>query len=156
MTPGSRSVDEMSRRTLIEAYFAACSHGTPEDVAACFTADAMVFDTNIAPFTGAGRIGRQWVRVRERWGGAVWTVDSCVESESGEVAAIEWSMSGTEPTSGRAFIFRGSEHYRFEENLIVEIRQYWTFNPNTLDTALLGYLYPADAITPRSAPRNGS
>jgi ketosteroid isomerase-like protein len=91
----------------------------------------------VPPFVGAARIGRQWVRVRERWGGAVWTVDSCVEA--GDIAAIEWSMTGTDPSTGRAFVFHGSEHYRFAADRIAEIRQYWTFNPTTLDTSLLGF-----------------
>jgi ketosteroid isomerase-like protein len=128
---------EPSRRQLIEHYFAACSSGTAAEVAACFTESAVVYDTNIPPFAGADRIGPQWVRVRERWGGAVWTVTSCVEN--GDAAAIEWAMTGTDPKSGRDFTFRGSEHYRFSGDRIDEIRQYWTFDPDRLDTGLLGY-----------------
>jgi ketosteroid isomerase-like protein len=126
-----------ARRTRIEEYFLACSEGSAEQVGACFTDDAVVYDTNVAPFVGAARIGRQWVRVRERWGGAVWTVTSCVEN--GDVAAIEWSMAGTEPATGRSFTFNGSEHYRFAGELIAEIRQYWTFDPVSLDTGLIGF-----------------
>jgi ketosteroid isomerase-like protein len=124
------------RHTIIEGYFRACSNGTADEIAAWFTEDAVIFDTNVPPFVGAARIGSQWVRVRARWGGAVWTVDSCVEN--GDVAAIEWSMSGSDPSTGRAFVFHGSEHYRFAADRIAEIRQYWTFNPTTLDTSLLG------------------
>ena len=52
-------------------------------------------------------------------------------------------MTGTEPASGRAFAFRGSEHYRFEgdDHRIAEIRQYWTFDPDRLDTGLIDYPY---------------
>ena len=61
----------------------------------------------------------------------------------GETAAIEWTMTGTDPASGRAFAVRGSEHYRFEggDHRIAEIRQYWTFDPERLDTGLIDYPY---------------
>lgn len=97
----------------------------------------MIYDTNLAPARGAGAIGDLWVLVREKWGGARWEVDSCVESADGSAAAIEWSMYGSE--HGRPFVFRGSEHYRFEGGLIDEIRQYWTFDPERLDTGLREY-----------------
>ncbi len=89
----------------------------------------------------AENIGRSWVKVRERWQGAKWSMDSLV-SEA-EQAAIEWSMRGTNPDDQRPFVFRGSEHYRFETdaNLIAEIRQYWTFEPRKLDSGLVDYDY---------------
>ena len=123
----------------ITAYFDACGTGLPNEIAAHFTTDAVIYDTNVRPMVGAVDIGTSWVRVRERWGGARWSVDSIVSN--GDAAAIEWSMTGTDPESGRAFVFRGSEHYRFDpaENLIAEIRQYWTFDPARLDTGLVGY-----------------
>ncbi len=134
--------DERSRppthRARIEAYFAACSDGTAEEIAAHFSPGAVVYDTNHAPVSGSGTIGGFWVRVRERWGGARWTVDTCVEDA--DAAAIEWTMTGAEP---RPFRVRGSEHYRFApDGRIDEIRQYWTFDAERLDTALLRYPYP--------------
>jgi len=134
MTPGER----------IEAYFVACGHGSADDVAAHFTPDAVVWDTNIRPMRGSADIGSTWVKVRERWGGAEWFVDSLVAADDGDTAAIEWRMTGTEPTERRPFVFRGSEHYRFEDSLIAEIRQYWTFHPTRLDTGLLEYEYESD------------
>ena len=131
----------MSPHECIVAYFAACSEGTAEAVASHFTDDAVIYDTNIKPIAGALVIGDMWVKVRDRWQGAVWTVDSCVEDAEGERAAIEWSMTGTNPSDGRGFVFRGSEHYGFADGLITEIRQYWTFEPKQLDTGLLGYAY---------------
>lgn len=123
----------------ITAYFDACGAAPADEIARHFTADAVIYDTNIRPMVGAGDIGATWVTVRERWGGARWTVDSIVSD--GDAAAIEWSMTGTDPASGRSFTFRGSEHYRFAgaDNLIDEIRQYWTFDPDRLDTALREY-----------------
>lgn len=127
----------MDPATRITAYFAACTDGSATDIASHFTPDAAVRDTNIRPVRGANAIGAMWVKVRERWGGARWTVESVVVDEGGATAAIEWAMTGTDPDSGRPFTFRGSEHYRFTHSLIDEIRQYWTFDRERLDTGLL-------------------
>ncbi len=125
----------------IVAYFEACSTGSAADIAAHFTPEAVIFDTNIRAVRGAADIGAMWTKVRRRWGGAVWTVDSVVADAEDGAAAIEWTMTGTDPESGRSFAFRGSEHYRLADTLIDEIRQYWTFDPATLDTGLLDYPY---------------
>lgn len=142
----------MEHRARIEAYFEACGAGSPSDIAAHFTDDAVVYDTNIRPMRTAAGIGASWVKVRDRWQGARWYVDSCISNEEnaeGRAAAIEWSMTGTNPDDQQSFVFRGSEHYRFEtdDNLISEIRQYWTFDPQKLSTGLVDYDYdePADA-----------
>jgi ketosteroid isomerase-like protein len=129
-------------RERIEAYFEACSAGSPAEVAAHFTADAVIYDTNVPPARGSDTIAATWDMVRQKWGGARWTVDSVVESPDGATAAIEWSMTGTDPRSGRTFTFHGSEHYRFVDTLIAEIRQYWAFDRDRLDTGLIGYPYP--------------
>ena len=76
-------------------------------------------------------------KVRERWGGARWTVVSAVAEEAR--AAVEWTMTGTDPATGRKFTFRGSDHYEFADGLISEIRQWWTFDPDRLDTGLIGH-----------------
>lgn len=123
----------------ITAYFAACSEESPAGIARHFTDDAVVYDTNVRPMIGSEAIGAAWVKVRERWQGAVWTVDSVMTD--GNVAAIEWSMTGTNPADDQPFVFHGSEHYTFRYSLIAEIRQYWTFDPGTLDTGLIGFDY---------------
>lgn len=123
----------------IVAYFEACADGTPADVAGHFAPGAVIYDTNVPPTRGPDEIGAMWAKVRDRWQGARWTVESVVESADDATAAIEWSMRGTDPASGRAFVFRGSEHYRFRGTLIAEIRQYWTFDRERLDTGLIGY-----------------
>lgn len=134
--------DEFStHQQRITDYFLACSEGAAEDIAAHFTPDAVIYDTNTRPMIGADQIGAAWVEVRDRWGGARWTVDSFVGD--GESAAIEWAMTGTAPHDRRSFVFHGSEHYVFEPDgdLIREIRQYWTFDSTKLDTGLRGYDY---------------
>lgn len=122
----------------IRAYFIACSSGTAADVACHFTEAATIFDTNVPPVHGREAIGRFWVRVREKWGGASWHVDSLIVN--GDAAAIEWHMRGC--AGGGEFVVYGSEHYRFADGLIAEIRQYWTYNPRSPGSALLGYAYP--------------
>ena len=151
----------MEPRDRIVAYFTACGEGSAADIASHFTPDAVIYDTNLRPARGAEAIGAMWVKVRQRWGGATWHVDSFIGATesaghpdpgpvgSQQVAAIEWSMYGTAPATGEAaprpFVFRGSEHYRFapdaDDLLIAEIRQYWTFDPTTLDTGLVDYPY---------------
>ena len=123
----------------IAAYFEACNGGDPAELAAHFTPDAVIYDTNLPPSRGSDAIAAGWAAIRDRWGGAVGSVDTVVASADGSAAAIEWSMRGTDPRSGRAFVFRGSEHYRFVDTLIDEIRQYWTFDRERLDTGLVGY-----------------
>jgi len=96
----------------ITAYFEACGQGSAAEIASHFTEDAIVYDTNVRPMVSAAGIGADWVRVRDRWKGARWAVDSIVSQD--DAAAIEWSMTGIDPTTDRSFVFRGSEHYRFE------------------------------------------
>jgi hypothetical protein len=139
MTPAER----------INTYFMACGEGTAADIASHFTEQAVIFDTNVRPIGGAQQIGEMWVIVRQRWGGARWSVDSVIEGEA--TAAIEWSMTGTDPTTQRQFTFRGSEHYRFAGSLIDEIRQYWTFDAEALDTGLVGFSY----LVPDAVDTNG-
>lgn len=127
--------------TRIADYFAACSSGTSEDVAAHFTSDAVVYDTNFAPVRGAAAIGQFWLAVRRRWHGATWKVDQA--HSAGNRAVCEWSMTGRN-AEGRAFVFRGSDHYNFaEDGRIAQVRQYWSFDPDRLDTALVDFPYDA-------------
>lgn len=125
---------------LVETYFDACSRGDAAAVAACFTADATVYDVNHRPVRGAENIGSFYARVREQWSGARWRVDTFVGQD--EVAAIEWSMSGT--FEGAPFTARGSEHYAFRDGRIDQIRQYWHFDPSSPATGLRDYPYAED------------
>ncbi len=125
----------------VRAYFEACNRGDPAALAVHFTTDAVIYDTNIAPMRGRDAIAAGWAAIAAKWGGATWSVDSVVAAADGSVAAIEWSMAGTDPRSGQPFVFRGSEHYRFDGTLIAEIRQYWTFDRDRLDSGLIGYPY---------------
>ncbi len=123
----------------IRAYFAACGQGDAAAIAAHFTDDAVIYDTNVPPVRGSAAIGQFWVRVREKWGGARWQVDAVLAE--GERAAIEWTMTGRHPARGERFAVHGAEWYRFEDGRIAEIRQYWTFDPAAPGTGLVGYPY---------------
>lgn len=128
----------MDPKTRIEAYFDACNGGDAEAIASHFCDDAVVYDTNHAPVRGAATIGRFWTKIREKWGDAFWHVDACIAS--GDSAAIEWTFSGVHSERGR-FCARGSEHYRMRDTRIAEIRQYWTFDPDSPAAALHGFPY---------------
>jgi ketosteroid isomerase-like protein len=125
---------------VVRRYRAACTEGTAQDIAATLTPAAVVYDTNHAPVRGHEAIGAFWVRVRARWHGARWRIDALVEE--GDAAASEWTMTGQ--SDGRPFAVHGSEHYRVEDGRIAEIRQYWSFDPERLDTGLVGYPYAVD------------
>ena len=123
--------------TLITRYFLACGYGTAADIASHFEKNAVIYDTNHPPIRGAGSIGEFWLNVRERYGEATWHVDSIIESE--DSAAIEWTMRGN--LGNKQLVYRGSEHYRVKNGLIIEIRQYWNWKRNELTSGLVDYLY---------------
>ena len=123
--------------TLITRYFLACGYGTAVDIASHFEKDAVIYDTNHPPIRGARSIGEFWLNVRERYGEATWHVDSIIESE--DSAAIEWTMRGN--LGNKQLVYRGSEHYRVKNGLIIEIRQYWNWKRNELTSGLVDYLY---------------
>jgi len=141
MTTSDDETTEVTKVTkrvhLVRAYFDACTSGRAEDIASCFTEHAVIYDTNHPPVRGRSAIGAFWTGVRDRWAGAAWIVDSGIEE--GDLTAVEWTMSGYSERG--PFAFRGSEHYRFEGDLIAEIRQYWTFDAEEPGSELLGYPY---------------
>jgi len=124
----------------IRAYFDSCTRGSVADIAGHFTDGAVIYDTNHRPVRSAAGIGMFWSKVRERWQGATWTVDTVVSE--GDAAAIEWTMSGLD--GDRPFAVRGSEHYRLVDGFIDEIRQYWTFDPDHPGSELVEFPYPDD------------
>ena len=125
---------------VVRSYFAACTSGSPSDVSDHFTNDAVIYDTNHTPVVGAAAIGGFWTKIRSKWVGAEWLVDTYVGDDS--TGAIEWTMRGTD--GERPFAVRGSEHYEFSDGRIDQIRQYWTFDPAAPGSELIGYDYGAD------------
>lgn len=129
----------MDRREIVERYFAACSAGDVQAVIDCFTDDAVVYDTNVPPVRGPRAIAEFFAKVRRRWEGAVWRVDTFVGDDTGHCAS-EWSMYAP----GASAVVRGSEHYDLRDGKISEIRQYWTFRPESPETGLQGFDYDTD------------
>jgi ketosteroid isomerase-like protein len=125
---------------VVVSYFAACTRGSATEIAAHFTADAVIYDTNHAPVRTAAAIGDFWDRIRAQWRGATWHVDTVVEDSAS--VAIEWTMTGV--GDGGPFAARGSEHYEFSGTSIAQIRQYWTFDAEAPASALVGYDYGGD------------
>ena len=139
--PELRAAERADR---IRADFASCNAGDPDEIAAHFSDDAVIWDTNHAPVRTAAGIGAFWHRIRQQWQGARWAVERVVSD--GESAAIEWAMMGRGPDG--PFRFRGSEHYAFDGDRIAEIRQYWIFDRERLDTGLVDYPYPDEPEDP--------
>jgi iron complex transport system ATP-binding protein len=145
-----RRVSGLSARPsdIVRSYFAACTHGSAEEIAAHFTRDAVIYDTNHPPVVSAAAIGAFWERIRAKWSGAAWYVDAVVEDR--HRVAIEWTMTGT--TEAGPFAVRGSEHYQLADDRISEIRQYWTFDPARPGSELVGYPYDSRFAAPGAAP----
>ncbi len=125
---------------VVRSYFEACTSGSAADIAHHFTDDAAIFDTNHPPVVGAVTIGDFWTKIRSKWVGARWIVDTYVGDSL--VGAIEWTMTGTD--GDRPFAVRGSEHYQFVEGRIHRIRQYWTFDASAPGSELVDYDYSSD------------
>ena len=130
----------MTNQPLVESYFAACSRGDSAEIARHFCPDAVVYDLNHDPIATASGIGEFYIRVRDRWQGASWHVNTY--TESGDTAAIEWTMRGE--ADGEPFLVRGSEHYQFRDGAIAQIRQYWSFDRSRPGVGLRGYPYDED------------
>ena len=126
-----------TRADQIRSYFEACSSGSSEAVAMHFTEDAVIYDTNHSPIVNSKAIGKFWSQMHTKWVGATWIVERVIETS--DSAAIEWVMEGE--VLGQRFQIRGSEHYEFEDGLIAEIRQYWTFDPESPGGGLIKYAY---------------
>ncbi len=132
----------MNNRDLVESYFAACTAGDAPAIAGHFRADATVYDLNHDPVQGAEAIGAFYVRVRDRWKGASWEVNTFADGPDASTAAAEWTMRGE--AAGKPFTVRGSEHYEFAAGWISQIRQYWTYDRHNPETGLRGYPYATD------------
>lgn len=133
--PGQQPAERRSSGDLVRSYFASCNGAPAEVIAAHFTEDAVIYDTNHAPVVGAEAIGRFWCDVRARWSRARWTVDVLVESP--EAVAVEWTMHGQR--RGTSFAAHGSDHFDVREGRIAQVRQYWVLDTSRPGTGLVGH-----------------
>jgi len=127
-------------REVVDRYFAACSRGDTAAIVASFCDDAVVYDTNHRPVSGATDIGAFYTGVRRDRERASWHVDTFLGDEHG--AAAEWTM--LDRRTGGTVAVRGSEHYEFRDGRISQIRQYWTYDPDRPGSELRGYPYAED------------
>jgi ketosteroid isomerase-like protein len=129
----------MSALDLIRRYYAACSAGDADGVAACCTADVVHYflapNVGSAPVAGAEHLGRYWRKVHGRID-ATWLVDHGIEVP-GE-AVIEWSMHWRS-AAGERVVTRGAEWFVVREERIAEIRSY--YRQEQTDSELDGFPY---------------
>ncbi len=125
----------------IKRYYQGCSRADGELMRSTFTADVVHYFTHHEPVCGAEALARYWLSMQPKID-ACWTVDHGIVQD--EEAVIEWSMSWTPPDSDAVEMIRGAEWYRFENQLIAEIRAYY-LNPRAAypqpDFELLGFEY---------------
>ena len=110
---------------LIRAYFDACNAADVDQIAACFTPDAVhYFPPGMyeGPFQGARKIAEKW-RSAVRNLGSYWTVDRLLIEPSSWQAVMEWTHFKTRTGA----VLRGIEWYEFDpaSGLIREIRAYY-------------------------------
>jgi ketosteroid isomerase-like protein len=124
----------------VRQYNDACSVGSIDEVMAFFAPDAVIYDLNHPPVRGREAIGIFWGRIRQKWGGAVWTTDSVIGSPNDICVAAEWTMRGT--ANGAPFAFRGVDVFHADDaGLLTEVRQYWRFDAEQMDSGLVGFPY---------------
>lgn len=121
-------------RDVARRYMELCNTGDAEAIAACFDADAVIYDLNHSPVRGADQIGKFWVKIRERWQGATWSI--ILDLAEGDHVAVEWEMVGRR--DGQDVLFRGTDIISVHHGRITEVHQYWSFLPET-GTTLVGF-----------------
>jgi ketosteroid isomerase-like protein len=130
----------VTQADVIRRYYAACSAGDAEGVAATMCEDVVHYflapNAGSAPVRGADHLGRYWRRVQGLIE-ATWRVDHAVSS--GEETVIEWSMVWTPQGSSDRVITRGAEWFVFRGERIAEIRSYYRQEDG--DSELDGFPY---------------
>ena len=121
-------------RDVARRYMELCNTGDAAAIGECFSADAVIYDLNHPPVRGAGEIGRFWVKVRDRWQGARWSI--ILDVAEGDHVAVEWEMTGRR--DGNDVLFRGTDMISVRGDRITEVHQYWSFRPETGST-LVGF-----------------
>ena len=119
-------------RDVVRRYMQLCNTGDADAIAACFDVDAVIYDLNHPPVRGAEAIGSFWVKVRDRWEGATWSI--VLDVTEGDHVAMEWEMTGRR--DGDDVLFRGTDIITVRGDRISEIHQYWSFHPETGSTLI--------------------
>ena len=128
----------------VRAYYEALNTGDPDRVASFFTDDAVHYYTRLGPHEGARTIGEHTQMAVEHLEGR-WTFEHGIEQ--GDEACIEWTMTWRDPKSGERRLDRGTEWFRFRDELICEVRAYHHSGPSNRSGDLLGFDHPGRGHT---------
>jgi hypothetical protein len=124
----------------VERYFKGCNTADVSLMLSCFAADVRAYFVGIPPVTGSRDLATFWAEFHKSTG-ARWTVDRSLAHE--REAVVEWSMLWTPPERTVEDLWRGTDWFIFEKNLIREIRQYHPahdLQPGR-DAELMGFSY---------------
>jgi ketosteroid isomerase-like protein len=120
----------------VRAYYEALNTGDPERVASFFTDDAVHYYTRLGPHEGACTIGEHTKLAVEHLEGR-WTFEHGIEQ--GDEACIEWTMTWRDPETGERRLDRGTEWFRFRDDLICEVRAYFHSGKRNRSGDLIGF-----------------
>jgi ketosteroid isomerase-like protein len=120
----------------VKGYYDALSRVDADEVASFFTDDAVHYYTRLGPHVGAQAIGANASMGVEHLA-AEWVFEHGIEQ--GDEAVIEWSMTWTDPKSGRRRLDRGTEWFRFRDGKICEVRAYHHSDAKNRSGNLLGF-----------------
>lgn len=130
----------MTPEERVRAYYEDLNSGDAAQVSRHFTDDAVHYYTRRAPHLGAAQIGEN-AAAAVNFLDARWILETIVAND--EAAAIEWAMLFNHPTRGTRMLDRGSEHFRFRDGLICEVRAYY----NERGGDLVGFDHPGRGYT---------
>jgi hypothetical protein len=125
----------------IARYFKGCNTADTDLMVACFTENVEAYFIAIPPIVGSRKVAKFWCRLHEGMG-ALWTVDRGIAE--GTEAVVEWSMLWTPSKLRKDELWRGTDWFKFENDRIAEIRQYYhapDINPGPTYNELQGYPY---------------
>ena len=135
---------DRTRISLIREYIEACNSGDPSRIAQHFTTDATHYFTRQPPVSGSRAIGDHFSAMVADLG-CSWSVDDGIEQ--GAEACIEWSVIWRDTASGELRLNRGTEWYRFREDLICEVRAYYHSDARNRTGDLIGFDHTAAGHT---------
>jgi hypothetical protein len=125
---------------IVESYFKGCNTADVSLMLSCFAEDVQAYFVDIPPITGRKDLAAFWAEFHKATG-ARWTVDRGFAHQN--EAVVEWSMLWTPPDRTAEDLWRGTDWFIFEKNLIREIRQYHpahNLQPGQ-DVELMGFSY---------------
>jgi ketosteroid isomerase-like protein len=127
----------------VRGYYDALSRGDADEVASFFTDDATHYYTRLGPHHGREIADNAALGVEHL--DAQWILEHGIDD--GNEAVIEWTMTWTDPKSGKRRLDRGTEWFRFEDGKIAEVRAYHHSDEKNRSGDLLGFDHAARGYT---------